>query len=110
MAQLLYWDGLRPGDTLEHDAVQRIHEMGGMFAKADVNGLFTLQYQEGTRYFVVLISANQQRSGEMQPRVRQELSRFFRNPDHVGENSLITDEYEWSGGRYSFRHTFEFGE
>jgi len=110
MVQLLSPQGLGPDGEVNHGTVQQIHEMGGMYARADVDGSFTLQYREGVRYFVVLISAHQRRTGEMKPSVLQELRRYFRNSDQFGENYLITDEYEWSGGRYSFRHTFEFGE
>ena len=98
--------GLRP-DDVSNDAAQLIQEMGGMFARADVSGSFTLQYREGTRYFGVLISSHQKRSREMKPSVRQELSRYFRDPDQFGENCLFIDEYEWSGGKFLFRHTFE---
>jgi len=110
MVQLLFPQGLRPGDDVNNDTVQLIQEMGGMYARGDVNGSFTLQYREGVRYFVILISAHQKRSGEMKPSVLQELRRYFRNYDQFGGNCLLTDEYEWSGGKYSFRHTFEFGE
>ena len=110
MAQLLSPQGLGPDGEVNNDTVQLIHEMGGMYARADVNGSFTLQYREGVRYFVVLISAHQRRIGEMKPSVIRELRRYFRSPDQFSENYLITDEYEWSGGKYSFRHTFEFGE
>jgi len=110
MAQLLSPQGLRPDDGANNDAAQLIQELGGMYAKADVNGSFTLYYREGVRYYVVLISANQKRSGEMKPSVLMELRRFFRDPDQFGENCLLTDEYEWSGGKYAFRHTFEMGD
>ena len=110
MTQLLSCTGLAPGSAADNDTVQLIHEMGGMYAQADASGSFTLQYQQGVRYFVVLISAHQQRSGEMKPSVLQELRRYFRNPEMFGENSLMIDEYEWTGGKYSFRHTFEMGE
>jgi len=110
MAQLLSPQGLGPDGEVNNDTVRQIHELGGMYARADVDGSFTLQYREGVRYFVILISAHQRRTGEMKPSVLQELRRYFRNPDQFGENDLITDEHEWSGGRYSFRHTFEFGE
>ena len=109
-AQQLSVQGLGPDDAVNNDTVQRIQEMGGAYARADAHGSFTLQYREGIRYFVVLISAHQKRSGEMKPSVRQELRRYFHNPDQFGENYLITDEYVWDGGRYFFRHTFETGE
>jgi hypothetical protein len=110
MAQLLSPQGLRPDDVVNNETVQLIHEMGGMYAKADVNGSFTLHHREGVRYFVVLISANQKRSGEMKPSVLLELRRYFRDPDQFGENCLLTDEYEWSSGMHAFRHTFEMGD
>ena len=115
IAQQFSLKGLRPGaeDEADNDVVQLIDEMGGMYAKADANGSFTLQYHEGQRYFVVLISANQKRSGEIKPRILQELQPYFRDFSQFGENCkncLATDEYEWSGGRYAFRHTFEMGE
>jgi len=69
VTQLLSPQGLRPGDEVNNDTVQLIQEMGGMYARGDVNGSFTLQYREGVRYFVVLISAHQKRSGEMKPSV-----------------------------------------
>ena len=107
LVQLLAYQGLGPGDVVNNDTVQLIHEMGGMYARADVNGSFTLRYREGMRYFVVLISAHQRRSDEIKPSVLQELRRYFRDPDQFGDNCLLTDEYEWSGGRHSLRHTFE---
>ena len=110
MAQLLSPQGLRPEDVVNNDTAQLIQEMGGMYAKADVNGSFTLYHREGVRYFVILISANQKRSGEMKPSTLLELRRFFRDPDQFGENCLLTDEYEWSGGMHAFRHTFEMGD
>ena len=111
VAQLLSWQGLRPNDTVNHDTVQRIQEMGGMYARADVNGSFTLQYREGIQYFVILISANQKRVSEIKPSVLRELARHFRNPDQFGESCLFTDKYEWHGGTQSLgRHTFEIGD
>ena len=110
LAQPFSLKGLGPDDAIDNDAVQLIHEMGGMYAKADANGAFSLQYREGQRYFVVLISANQKRTGEITPRIARELQPYFRDLDQFGKNCLVTDEYEWSGGKYSFRYTFEMGE
>ena len=110
LAQLFSLKGLGPDDAVDNDAVQLIHELGGMYTKTDANGSFTLPYRAGQRYFVVLISAHQKRSGEIKQRILQELRRYFREPEQFGENCLVTDEYEWSGGRYSFRYTFETGE
>ena len=102
--------GLRPGDAANNDAEQLIQEMGGMFARADINGSFTLPYRAGIRYFVILVSAHQKRSGEIKPSVRRELDRYFRDSEQFGENCLFTDEYEWSGGKFLFRHTFAIGD
>ena len=111
LRQLLPCQGLRPEDEVDHDVVQLIHELGGMYARTDAHGAFAMQYREGERYFVLLISAHQQRSdGEVKPSVMQELRRYFRNPDLFGETCFTTDECEWSGGKYSLRHTFEFVE
>jgi len=108
--QLFSPQGLRPEDKIDDDTVQLIQERGGMYARADASGSFTLPYQAGTRYFVVLISAHQMRTGEIKPSILQELRRYFRNPELFGENCLSTDEYEWFGGKHSLRHTFELGE
>jgi hypothetical protein len=102
--------GLRPDDEVNHNTVRDIQEIGGMYARADANGSFTLPYQEGVRYLVVLISSHQKRSGEMKPSVRQELRRYFDNPELFGENRLDTDEYELSEGKYLLRHIFKSGD
>jgi hypothetical protein len=101
--------GLRPEDTLNNDTVQLIHELGGIYERADANGSFTLAYREGIRYFVVLLSAHQTRAdGVVKPSTLQELRRYFRDPELLGEHCLRADEYEWSGGTHSLgRHTFE---
>ena len=106
-AQLFASQCLSPDDPEINATAQLIQEMGGMYARADVNGNFSLPYREGIRYFVVVTSAHQLRAGEMRPSVVQELRRYFRAPESFGENCLFTDEYEWSGGKYLFRHTFE---
>ena len=103
---LLSCQGLRPEDTVNNDTVQIIHEMGGMYERADANGMFTLQYQEGVQYFVLLISAHQKRTGgEMKPSLMQELRRYFRDPELFGESSLNANAHEW--GKPTLRYTFE---
>ena len=110
MVQLLAAQSLSPDNTESNAVKQLIEEIGGMYARADVNGSFALPYREGLRYFVVLVSAHQMRTNEVKPSVIQELRRYFRAPESFGENCLFTDEYEWSGGKYIFRHTFEIEE
>ena len=106
---LLSCQGLRPDDDVNNDTVQRIREMEGMYERSDAHGSFTLPYQEGVWYFVILISANQKRTGsEMKPSVVQKLRRYFRDPELFGEHCLNVDEYEWS--KHSLRHTFESEE
>ena len=101
--------GLRPGDTEKSDTVQMLHELGGMYARVDNNGTFTLPYQTGVRYLVILISANQKPTGgEMKPSVAQELRRYFRDPELFGEFCVHIDEHEW--GTPTLRHTFEFSD
>ena len=102
-------EGLLPEDVTNNDTVQLIRELGGMYERADSNGSFTLHYQAGVRYFVILISANQaQPNGIIKPSVLQELRRYFHNPGLFAENCLSADEYEWSGGQHSLgRITFE---
>jgi hypothetical protein len=100
-------EGLRPGDELNHGTVQLIRELGGMHGRADVHGAFTLPYREGVRYLVIKISAHQTQPGVLPQSVLQELRRYFRDPERFDGNSLWTDEFVWSGGRYTLRHTFE---
>jgi len=96
--------GLRPGDTVNGDTVQLIQEMGGMYKKADAYGSFTLQYRKEVPYFVILISANQMRTGgEMRPGVLQELRQYFSDPELFRENYFTTR----SLGGDVFEHTFE---
>ena len=104
--------GLRPEDIPNNDTIRLIHELGGMCGRADANGAFTLQYREGVRYVVTLISAHQKRTdGMVKPSALDELRRYFRDPELFKEHCLHTDEYEWSGGKHSLgRHTFELGE
>jgi hypothetical protein len=100
--------GLRPGDAVNHDTLQLIHEMGGIYERTDAYGSFSLQYREGVRYYVILISAHQARTdGVLKPSLLQTLRRYFHNPDQFAGYCLSIDEYEWSGGKYSLRHTFE---
>ena len=100
--------GLRPGDAVNNDTVQLIHEMGGMYGRADANGSFTLPYREGVRYLVIMISAHQGRAGGViKPGDYQELSRYFREPHLFSEYSLIVEEFVETGGKHSLRHTFE---
>ena len=90
---------------MDYDTVQRIREIGGMYERADASGSFTLQYQEGVRYVVIMISANQKRSdSNMSLGIRQELGQHFNNPTLFDENRFKVDEYEWS--KQLFRHTF----
>ena len=104
---LLSFQGLRPEDNVNNDTIHLISEMGGIYGRTDANGSFLLQYKEG-RYFVIMISAHQKRlAGGIKPSNLQELRRYFRDPELLHENCLGTDEYEWSGGKHSFRHTFE---
>ena len=101
-------DGLRPGDELNNGTVQLIHEMGGMFGRADVNGAFTLPYRVGVRYLVIKVSAHQTQPGVIPASILQELRRYFRDPDRFGENSISTNEFVGNGGRYTLlQHTFE---
>jgi hypothetical protein len=103
--------GLRPEDTVNNDTAQLIHELGGTYTRADAHGSFTLQYQDGVRYFVILISAHHMQPGDaLKASVLQELRRYFHNPELLNEHCLSTDEYEWSGGKHSLRHTFESTE
>jgi hypothetical protein len=98
--------GLCPEDAVNNDTVQLIHELGGLYARADVNGTFVLQYQKDVRYFIILISAHQiQPEGILPPSVLQNLRRYFRDPERFGNNCLNTDEYEWD--KPSLRYTFE---
>ena len=101
-------EGLRPEDIVNNNTVQLIHELGGMYGRADANGAFTLPYREGVRYLVIKISAHRsQPGGVLPPSILQELRRYFRDPDLFGRNSVHTDEVVWSGGRYNLRHVFE---
>ena len=104
--------GLRPEDTLDNGTVQLIHELGGIYERADANGAFTLQHREGIRYFVVLVSAHLKGTdGAVKPSAIQELRRYFHDPELFGKYCLKTDEYEWQGGKHSLgRHTFESAE
>ena len=101
--------GLRPEDTPNNDTIHLIHELGGMYGRADANGSFTLQYREGVRYVVILISAHQKRTdGMVKPSALDELRRYFRDCNLLGEHCLHIDEYEWSGSKHPLgRHTFE---
>ena len=104
---LLSCQDLLPDVATNNETVQLIQEWGGLYERADANGSFTLQYKEGTRYLVILISANQtQTNGILKPSVLQELRWYFHDPDLLSTTCFITDEYEWSGGKWSLRHTF----
>ena len=108
---LLSCQGLLPEGAVNNETVQLIQEWGGLYERADANGFFTLHYKEGTRYLVVLVSANQVRAGGvLKPGVLQELRGYFHDPDLFSQTCLSTDEYEWSGGKWSLRHTFEATE
>ena len=99
--------GLRPEDAVNNDTVQLIQELGGMYARADANGSFTLQYREGVRYLVIYISAHQvQTDGVVKSSVLKDLRQYFRDPELFGENCLFVEEYDLS--KHSFRHTFEY--
>ncbi|MDR0326874.1 MAG: hypothetical protein LBI05_01115 [Planctomycetaceae bacterium] len=104
--------GLRPGDALDNDTVQLLRELGGMYEQADANGSFTFSHREGERYIVILISAHHMRTdGAAKPSAIQELRRYFRDPELLGEHQLIIDEYQWDGGKQSLgRQTFESAE
>ena len=98
--------GLRPEDAVNNDTVQLIHELGGMYVRADANGSFTLPYREGVRYFVIFISAHQvQTSGVVKPSVLKDLRQYFCDPELFGENCLFAEEYDLS--KHFFRYTFE---
>ena len=98
--------GLRPDDKENSDTIQLIHELGGMYERADTNGSFTLSYREGVRYLIIFISAHQMRTdGIVKPSVLQDLRRYFRDPELFGNYCINVDEYDLS--RHSFRHTFE---
>jgi len=105
-------EGLRPNVAVNHDTKQLIHEMGGMYERTDARGSFTLQYQPGVRYVVIMISSHQMRTGGgLEHSVQQTLCRYFRDSERLGENCLSIEEYEWSGGRHSFLpYTFESAE
>jgi len=103
--------GLRPGAVLNNDTVQQIREKGGMYGSADVNGAFTLQYQKGVRYFVIIISAHQiQADGIIPQGILQELRRYFQDPGQFAGNALyVIDEFTGTGGTHHFvPHVFEF--
>jgi hypothetical protein len=103
---LLSCQGLRPQDAVNNDTVQLIHELGGMYERADANGVVTLLYREGVRYLVVFISAHQiHTNGVVKPSVLKDLRQYFHNPELFSENCLIAEEYDLS--QHSFRHTFE---
>ena len=108
---LLSCQGLRPEDPVNNGTVQLILELGGMYGRADVNGSFALEYREGMRYYVIMISAHKIQSvAGVKPGILQELRRYFSNPELFGENCLTTDEFEESGGKHSLKHTFETTE
>lgn len=102
---LLSCQGLRPGDVENSDTIRMIHELGGMYEIADNNGVFSMPYQSGVRYLVILISANQKSTdSEIKPGVMQELRRYFRDPELFGGFCVHIDEHEW--GTPTLRHTF----
>jgi len=103
-------EGLRPNVTVNNDAKQLITEFGGMYERADANGSFTIQYKEGVRYIVLLISAHQTQPGGLKFNDSQILHLYFRDSELLGENCLSIDEYEWSDGRHPWRYTFESTE
>jgi hypothetical protein len=107
LPQPLSFRGLRPDEEQNNDSIQLIAEMGGMYARADANGSFTLPYQEGIRYYVVLISAHVQGDEEVSPTILRDLRRFFRDPNLLNNHCLITDEWEWADGKLSPRFIFE---
>ena len=102
--------GIRPGDELNNDTVQLIRELGGMYDRTDANGAFRLQYQEGVRYIVIMMSANLvQEENVVQPKIRQELVRYFRDPDMFGKHSLSVEEFTGTGGTVQFPpYLFEY--
>ena len=104
-------DGLRPNVPLNNDTKQLLTEFGGMYERADAHGSFTIPYEAGVRYILLLISAHQVPSGEeLKPSDRQILSRYFGDFKLLGTYCLSIDEFEWSGGKQSLRHTFELAE
>jgi len=108
---LLPCQGLLPEEPVNNDTAQMIHEMGGKYGRTDATGSFTFQHQEGIRYFVMMISAHQKHpSGGMKPSVLQNLQYYFRDPERLEKNCFRIDEYEWSNGKHSLRHTFDYEE
>jgi hypothetical protein len=104
-------EGLRPNVPLNNDAKQLISELGGMYERADANGSYTIEYKAGVHYILILISAHQKPPGEgLKPSDGQILHRYFSDSKLLGEFCLNIDEYEWSGGKHSLRHTFEAAE
>ena len=100
--------GLCPTDVMNgvmnNDTIQMIHEMGGMYESTDANGSFEFPCRVGVRYWVLLISAHQKRAdGEIKSSMMQELRRYFRDPDGLGESCLHLDQYEW--GKYTYDFT-----
>jgi hypothetical protein len=82
-----------------------------MYERTDANGSFTIEYEAGVRYILVLISAHQSPPGEeLKPGDEQVLRRYFGDSKLLGAYCLNIDEYEWSGGRHSLRYTFESAE
>ena len=110
-APLFSCEGLRPDVPLNNDAKQLITEFGGMYERADAHGSFTIEYEAGKRYILILISAHQTPPGEeLKPSDGQILHQYFGDSKLLGTYCLNIDEYEWSGGKQSLRHTFEIAE
>ena|GEM_PF-2489485 len=104
---LLSCKGLWPDDPENHDTVNLILELGGMYGRTDMKGKFSLPYQEDKQYLIVKMSANKlQPDGELSPSVLQELRRYFRDPELLGGHALHIDEFIGTGGRYSMTFTF----
>ena len=103
--------GLRPEDTPNNDTIQLIHELGGMYERANAHGSFTLPYRAGEHYLVVFISAHQTgTNGMVKSNALAELRRYFRDYELLREHCLHACGHEWLEGKYSLQHTFESGE
>ncbi|MCL2004673.1 MAG: hypothetical protein FWG73_00775 [Planctomycetaceae bacterium] len=98
---LLSSEGLRPDDLVNNDTVQLIQELGGMYARADATGSFSLPYREGERYHVIRISAYRMPSGgAFSPSEQQVLRRYFHDSELFEGYTIRIEEFQGEGGRY----------
>lgn len=104
-------NGLRPDVSrppATESSIQEIKEMGGEFQRTDVDGTFSIRYENKGRYIILMISSHAKRSGtEPDTATISELKRFFRNPQELlGDYSFSREEYELEQGKYILRQTF----